>query len=117
MNAEQVAESLSDARLPCGTEAKLQEAIAAHLCSLGVVFNREHWLAESDRVDFLLPNGLAVEVKIRGSANEVMHQLMRYAQHETVRELLLVTSKLTLASVPSELNGKPVRVAIIWGCL
>ena len=40
-------------------------------------------------------------------------QLHRYAEFATVSELVLVTTRTTLARVPRELNGKRVHVAVL----
>jgi len=99
-----------------GTEEHLQQDIARALVRLGIPFEREPRLSGKDRPDFMV-GGVAVEVKIKGGVTEVTRQLSRYAQHERVSELLLVTSRMQLVAVPTELNGKPVRVAMQWGFL
>ncbi|HEX4334739.1 MAG TPA: hypothetical protein VH062_02430 [Polyangiaceae bacterium] len=117
MTAAEIEALLADQRFPSSTEARLQLAIADHLTAAGVAFQREHRFSAEDRVDFFVDGGVALEVKTKGSATEVARQLMRYAQHDAVRELLLVTSRMQLACVPRELNGKPVRVSIQWSGL
>lgn len=117
MTSAQVATALESERLPSGTESRLQVAIADRLTAIGASFEREHRLSEKDRVDFFLDGGIALEVKTQGSLNDVTRQLARYAEHESVTEILLVTSRLQLAAVPAELGGKPVRVARLWSFL
>ena len=80
---------------------------AANLKKHGVSFEREYRLDARNRLDFFC-DGVAIEVKIGGSRNNLIRQLHRYAQFDEVRELLVVTSRLCLASLPSELNGKPI---------
>lgn len=54
----------------------------------------------------------AIEVKTKGSRAEVVRQLDRYAAHDQVTGLLLVTSLAKLRVMPSTLRGKPVSV--LW---
>lgn len=116
MTADELATALEQTKLPSTTEEHLQVAIAARLTELGVTFEREHRLSAKDRPDFFV-DGLAIEVKIKGTLTEVTRQLARYAAHVAVREVLLVTSRLQLASVPRTLNGKPVHVSVQLGGL
>ena len=54
---------------------------------------------------------IAMEIKIKGATADVRRQLWRYAEHEAVRAILLVTTRsLQAAQIPEEMNGKPVRV-------
>ena len=116
MTATELCTILEGQRFPCATEERLQVAVADHLTAAGVTFTREHRLSAEDRVDFLVGD-VVVELKTKGSLAAVTRQLMRYAQYDHVRELLLVTSRMQLASVPKTLNGKPVHVSIQWGGL
>ncbi|PMS08584.1 hypothetical protein C0Z17_29500, partial [Trinickia caryophylli] len=57
--------------------------------------------------DFLI-NGIAVEVKTRSPRKAIFRQLSRYAKHEEVRALILLTG--TSMQLPPEINGKPALV-------
>lgn len=116
MNAAELALLIESRLLPSRTEERLQEAISDLLTLSSVEFIREARLSDQDRPDFLVGD-VAIEVKISGGVSEVTRQLHRYAQHDCVKEILLVTSRMQLARVPSELSGKPVRVAVQLGGL
>jgi hypothetical protein len=94
------------------TEKYLQEGLAVLFKNLGIPFAREVQLTKTDRIDFLIGN-LGVEAKIKGRKTAVLRQLHRYAQHESIHELLLITSRLQLANVPKQLNGKAVHIATL----
>jgi len=115
VSAASLASLLESRRLDASTEAKLQAAIAQLFTEQAIPFDREVPLSAQDRIDFLLSDGVGCEVKIGGGLSEVTRQLHRYAQHDRITELVLVTSRLLLARVPAEINGKPVRVAALIG--
>jgi hypothetical protein len=54
--------------------------------------------------DFFM-DGIAVEVKIKGSKKNIYRQLERYAGFDLVKEIILVTNR-TLG-LPEKINGKP----------
>ena len=100
-------------RLPIADEAELQEGLAE---LLGPDWIREHDLAPFGRVDFFHPDaGVALEVKVQGAPAAVTRQLHGYAQHENVRELVLVTGRRRLGHLVGEsLAGKPITVIDLW---
>jgi argininosuccinate synthase len=66
---------------------------------------REHRLATGDIIDFFV-DGVAVEVKLkRNQPPSILFQLKRYARHESVTSLVLVTNRAM--GLPREINGKP----------
>ncbi len=79
-----------------------------------VAFEREHRLSASDRPDFFI-DGVAIEVKVVGSVPVVTRQLQRYARHESVSDVLLVTAKRAHMQCEGSLQGKPVKVVVIGG--
>ena len=88
-------------------ERELQAGVEHVLRSAGLSVAREAALGALGVVDFLV-DGLAVEVKVRGTRVEVVRQVHRYLQHEEVRGLLLITTRAALARVPATIAGKPV---------
>lgn len=71
----------------------------------GVAMTREARMGR-DIPDFLV-DGVAVEVKMNSAQpRAVVRQLNRYAAHDDVRALILVSNRAI--ALPSALNGKPV---------
>lgn len=101
------------------SEIDLQEQLAAAFKEDGIVLAREHRLTPKDRPDFFhVVDGVTVEVKIKGSAASVLFQLHRYAQHDSVTSIVLLTSVVYHVGVmPRTLCGKPVVVVKVGGFL
>lgn len=78
-------------------------------------YARECNLGEGDVIDFLIEGGIGVEVKVGGGLSEVTRQLHRYAGHDLVKSLILVTSRGRLDNLPGTLRGKPLTVVVITG--
>ncbi len=93
-------------------ETDLQNAIETLLSKAGISYRREVALSRRDRPDFMVET-VALEVKTKGSPAQVTRQLYRYAEHESVGSLLLVTTLAKLRVMPEELRGKPVVVTWI----
>jgi hypothetical protein len=82
--------------------------------------DREIHLAERklrghDRVDFLVGECVAVEVKIDGSLGDVTRQIHRYAQSDRVKALVLISARHRLDNQPTTMNGKPLRIVVLAG--
>jgi hypothetical protein len=97
---------LSAGRYRYHDELELHELLGETLTMAGVAFEREVVIAGGGRVD-ILALGIAIEVKVDGSASQVLRQLQRYARCDDVDGILLVTSRAR-HWVPEELAGKPV---------
>lgn len=89
-------------------EAELQEGISRVLRERGLTFEREYSLSSADRIDFLV-NNIGVEIKIGSSRAQVLRQLHRYAQHEEIKGLVVVTTKAT-HTIPDFISRKPVML-------
>lgn len=109
MSPEDFVRFIARRRFTLADESALQREIAAELEQAGAAYEREVRLSSSDRVDFMLPGNIAVEIKLKGQRRAVFRQCERYVAHDNVRGLILVTN-LTMG-FPQEINGKPCWVA------
>jgi hypothetical protein len=91
------------------TEEELQTGLAQALVAGGIAFRREVILSKRDRIDFMLDDGVGIEVKIDGSISALTRQLFRYAELPEIRGLLVVVSANRLANLPTEINRKPIK--------
>jgi hypothetical protein len=105
MTARELKKLLAGYRFDCATEQALQDGIETALAD--VPHEREKALSPKDRPDFMV-GSVAVEVKVGGGLSALIRQLHRYASHDCVSEILVVTSRLRLANLPNWLNGKRV---------
>jgi hypothetical protein len=112
--AQTLADLLSGHRYRYSSETDLQAAIAKLLDRAGIDYQREFRLNAHDRPDFMLGD-VAVEVKIDGSLASVVRQISRYAEHDAVRAIVLVSTRAVHRSMPAAFNGKPVVVASLLG--
>jgi hypothetical protein len=113
ITAEELVAQIERHRFDIVSEARLQFGLDVLLTNLAVGYEREVRLSPKDRIDFLTRAGIGIECKIQGGVTPLLRQLMRYAEHERVRELVLVTSRLRLAAVPETMNGKRIHVAVL----
>jgi len=115
---EAVHRELGRYRFPVAREAELQAAVARALAKAGMPYVSQCRLGPADVVDFAvdLVEGagcIALELKTDGSLQLVAMQLLRYAEHASVRAIVLATTKHRHASLPSTMNGKPLLVAVL----
>lgn len=99
-----------------GHEKRAQQDLADHLISLNVPFEREVSLSSADIPDFVVPTeqgNIVIELKIRAQRMKIYKQLERYAQHDSVQGIVLLTA--TAMSLPPEINGKPATVVSMGG--
>lgn len=92
-------------------EDELQRGIAMMLDGEKLSYQREESLSRRDRPDFMI-GSVALEVKVDGGTMSVLRQLQRYAAHEDVSRLVLVTTCSRHASLPAAVLGKPLNV--LW---
>lgn len=101
-----------------GVEHALQRGIAGRFDADGISYSKEHKLGARNRIDFLIPGGVGVEVK-KGKPNsaEVQAQVERYCGFAAVTELVLVVER-SVFEYKQSANGKPVHyIALnkLWG--
>jgi hypothetical protein len=115
---EEIAALLSRYRFRFVSETQLQMGISSALTMGHVDHQREVRLDAQSRLDFLCDDGLAIEVKVSGSFSRSMllRQIYRYAEHDRVQSILVVTNKF-IAEMPATMNGKPVLYHVILGSM
>lgn len=90
-------------------EKDIQASVERVLAHCGWKFHREHSLSAHDRPDFLVEDGIVLEVKMKASRSFVLMQLGRYAVHSEVAALVLASPRYTVvAGLPKTLYGKPL---------
>ena len=89
-------------------EDELQEGLALVLGNAGLEVQREVILSETDRIDLLVEEEVGVEVKVGGNSAGAFQQLQRYASHDRIKQLVLITNRWQ--SFPEEAGGKPLTV-------
>jgi hypothetical protein len=94
-----------------GPETVLAEDVRAALIKAGENAMREVPLTRG-RVD-LRVGGTAIELKVKGTAEKVEAQLLRYAEDPTVLDLVLVTTSAKLRAMPSTIGGKKLHVVYL----
>lgn len=99
------------------TETELHDGVCDVLDAHGITYRREHRLSAADRVDVLVDGGIAVEVKAgrTSTRTDVAAQLQRYAGHDDVAALLLVTTRPSHTILPLRLGGKPLQFVLVGG--
>ncbi|MER9768948.1 hypothetical protein NKJ09_23120 [Mesorhizobium sp. M0189] len=105
MTVQQIMALLAKLRLPLSDEKRLQAAIADEFTLADIHHEREVRLSPADVIDFM-SGQVGIEVKIKGSKRAIYHQVERYAQHDALKELILVSN--VAMGFPPEINGKPV---------
>lgn len=120
--AQDLADLLRGRTFTYADEDDLQQGIAQLLTTAGLDPHREFRLSDRDRVDVLVGitggRRLAIEVKLAGTAGDVRRQLSRYATHDQVDELMLVTTRRHhLTGLGSHLGGKPLTRVLLRGSL
>jgi acetyl-CoA carboxylase carboxyltransferase component len=107
--------ALRDARFLCADEAELQAAVARVLDEAKIGYQREVRLSARDRVDFLVDGGVALELKVQTTSKNLLRQVLRYAEHPIVREIVIGSTTHHGLSMPAEAHGKPVRCCHLRG--
>lgn len=93
-------------------EDELQEGIAAALDQHGLKPLREVRLSDRDRIDIFV-DPVGIEVKVAGNQTHPWDQLKRYAEHDAIKSLVLVTNRVY--KLPDDVGGKPLRNVSLAG--
>ncbi len=114
--ANRVVAALGERVYRAARERELQDGIETVLREHDFRVEREFRLSDRDRPDFLIDGSVAVEVKMRASGAAVLSQLARYASDRRVEAIVVATPRLSsLAGMPSEILGVPVRMVALPG--
>lgn len=70
---------------------------------------REYWLDNGSKIDFLIDNKIGIEVKIKGNKKAIYRQCLRYLHTDSPLQGLILLSNQSLG-FPSHINSKPCRV-------
>lgn len=114
-DAKSVAGILSRGRYRLGREGLLQIDIANHLAHNSIAFEREVKLGPADRIDFLVDGSIGIEVKAKAVVRQIYRQLERYAAHEQLLALILISN--TAMGLPADINGKPLYFVSLGRCM
>lgn len=102
---------ISQCRLNAVVEKQAQCELEHWLANSGFKFEREYRLSERDIVDFVVhtDTGLvAIELKIKAQRMSIYRQLCRYAKHDEVAAVVLLTG--TAMNLPALIENKPAAV-------
>lgn len=103
---------LSNQRLDATVEKKAQGQLESALTESGYSFVREKRLSDSDIVDFYVTIdgcNVALELKAKAQRMRIYRQLERYAKHDSVDAVVLLTATAML--LPASIEGKPAFVS------
>jgi hypothetical protein len=104
-------EKLQLQRFGVAQEKQTQQEVEQFLLHANIAFEREKRLSAHDIPDFFIQSefgSIVLEVKTRYQRRAIYRQLERYAGHENVKGLILLTG--TSMNLPREINGKPAIV-------
>lgn len=97
---------------PCSSERELEDQVVTRLSKLGVDYERQVIASNDDRFDILIGGAIVIEIKVGGSAGELLRQVERYAQFEFVTQIIVITTRAAHRKLLSAgpLHGKAVEV-------
>ncbi|AYD81581.1 Cas4 family exonuclease [Arthrobacter phage KBurrousTX] len=102
------------------TEDDLQNSIAECLKAAGLDVTREVTLDGGlGRIDLMIDGkGIGIEVKVKGSWQQLTRQVMRYSRAPEIKALLVATTKPAHAMhTPVAANGVPILTVVLGGGL
>lgn len=102
---------ISQCRLNAVVEKEAQSDLERGLINSNFKFEREYRLSERDIVDFVVHTDtglIAIELKIKAQRMSIYRQLCRYAKHDEVAAVVLLTG--TAMNLPALIENKPAAV-------
>lgn len=109
-NVDNIVAALSTLRAVSASEKELHGAIGRALTAAGLAWSAEVDLGRDGRIDFLVEGGLGVEVKIKGSRQDLLIQANRYAACASLSGLVIVSRRSNhVSGLPPTLHNKPLR--------
>jgi hypothetical protein len=117
MTLTELSKTITRYRFTFTSEKELQNGIATALIKEKIPHLREFVLNVTDRPDFMLYDGIVIEVKIKGSLADLLRQATRYAGYDQVTGILVVGTPHWLSRIPATLAGKPVRALRLIGSM
>lgn len=93
MSIDNIKKILKDVQFDLAIEKVTQQQIKDRFDKYKIPYTRECFLSEGNVIDFLLTNGLGIEIKIKGDKKKIYDQLYRYSSHKEVTAVLLITNK------------------------
>ena len=112
-----IVESLPRFAYRFANETALHDGIAEVLDAASISYYREFVAGPKDRFDFLVPPGIVIEAKIKGSLSPALAQISRYAARDDVSAVVLVATRQWALSghLPAEIHGKPIHMVKLTG--
>ena len=106
---QKIIDALKEIRVSLVTnEYVLQDVIKDQFDKHDISYTKEYKLGARKRVDFLIQEGIIIEVK-RGSKRpnrtQLITQLKRYSESDDVKVIIYVGERNV--DLPKEINGKP----------
>lgn len=99
-------------------EADLHRGLADVLANAGIEFQHEFVAGPEDRFDFLVPSGIVIEAKTKGSFSVALTQCARYLKRDDVSVVVLVAARHWGRTAPRFVtrdNAKQVHVVHLKG--
>lgn len=106
VSANAVVAAIKSVRFSCMDEAGLQAAVAEVLAEHKIGYQREVRLSARDRIDFMIDGGVGLELKVKTDTTSLLAQMLRYAEHAQVRELIAASTTYHALTLPAFAKGK-----------
>ena len=108
LSARGLAEYLYGRPYRLGSEKLMQDDVEIAFVRDGIEYEREKVLGPGDRVDFLVGT-IALELKIKGRAAQIIKQIERYAMHDSIDSVVLLTN-VPMPRIPRLHEAKPCYI-------